>query len=78
MFETWEAQKRITEARRLTARVVDHLQYLLDIHENNAIVLYSDALSKQIPNPMRRTLQYLPGSDAPNRNRSPLRPLGSR
>jgi AbiU2 len=33
----------------LTACAVDHLQYLLDIHENNAIVLYSDALSKQIP-----------------------------
>jgi len=30
--------------------VVDHLQYLLDIHENNAIVLYSDTLSKQVPN----------------------------
>ena len=28
---------------------MDHLQYLLDIHENNAIVLYSDMLSKQIP-----------------------------
>jgi hypothetical protein len=48
MFETWEAQKRIDEAKRLTPRVVDHLQYLLDIHENNATVLYSDMLSKQI------------------------------
>jgi HEPN superfamily AbiU2-like protein len=49
MFETWEAQTRIAEAKRLTTCVVDHLQYLLDIHENNAIVLYSDTLSKQIP-----------------------------
>jgi hypothetical protein len=49
MYETWETQKRISEAKRLTACVVDHLQYLLDIHENNAIVLYSDTLSKQIP-----------------------------
>src|SRR5260370_21976750 len=49
MFETWDTQKRIAEAKRLTERVVDHTQYLLDIHENNAIVLYSDTLSKQIP-----------------------------
>jgi hypothetical protein len=49
MYETWEVQKRISEAKRLTGRAVDHLQYLLDIHENNAIVLYSDTLSKQIP-----------------------------
>jgi hypothetical protein len=49
MYVTWDTQKRITEAKRLTKCVVDHLQYLLDIHENNAIVLYSDTLSKQIP-----------------------------
>jgi hypothetical protein len=47
--ETWETQTRIAEAKRLTTCVVDHLQYLLDIQENNAIVLYSDTLSKQIP-----------------------------
>jgi hypothetical protein len=49
MYENMETQKRITEARRLTERLVDHTQYLLDIHENNAIVLYSDTLSKQVP-----------------------------
>lgn len=49
VFETWETQTRIAEAKRLTTCVVDHLQYLLDIHENNSIVLYSDTLSKQIP-----------------------------
>jgi hypothetical protein len=27
----------------------DHAHYLLDIRENNAIVVYSDQLSKQIP-----------------------------
>lgn len=49
MFETWEPSKRISEAKRLTARLVDHAHYLLDICENNAIILYSDQLSKQIP-----------------------------
>jgi hypothetical protein len=49
VFDTWDTQKRIAEAKRLTERVVDHAQYLLDIHENNAVVLYSDTLSKQIP-----------------------------
>ena len=49
MFETWETTKRITEAKRLTERLVGHAHYLLDISENNAIVLYSDKLSKQIP-----------------------------
>jgi hypothetical protein len=49
MYESWEVQRRISEAKRLTGCAVDHLQYLLDIHENNAIVLYSDTLSKQIP-----------------------------
>jgi hypothetical protein len=48
-YESWDTQKRIAEAKRLTERVVDHTQYLLDIHENNAIVLYSGTLSKQIP-----------------------------
>jgi hypothetical protein len=49
VFETWDANKRITEAKRLTARLVDHTHYLLDIRENNAVVVYSDQLSKQIP-----------------------------
>ena len=39
----------ITEAKRITERVVDHVHYLLDIHENNAVIIYSDTLSKQIP-----------------------------
>jgi hypothetical protein len=49
LFETWDANKRIAEAKRLTERLVDHAHYLLDIRENNAIVVYSDQLAKQIP-----------------------------
>ncbi|MEY9123300.1 AbiU2 domain-containing protein [Bradyrhizobium yuanmingense] len=49
MFETWDATKRIAEAKRLTERLVDHAHYLLDIRENNVIVVYSDQLAKQIP-----------------------------
>jgi hypothetical protein len=49
VYDTWDVNKRIAEAKRLTARLVDHAHYLLDIRENNAIVVYSDQLSKQIP-----------------------------
>lgn len=49
MFESWETTRRITEAKRLAERLVGHAHYLLDICENNAIILYSDKLSKQIP-----------------------------
>jgi len=41
--------ERVTRAREKTRRVVDHLHYLLELHENNAIVLYSPILSEQIP-----------------------------
>jgi AbiU2 len=49
VWETLATQKRIDEAKRVTARLVGHLQYVLAIHENHAIVLYSDILSEQIP-----------------------------
>jgi hypothetical protein len=49
VYENRDIQWRITEAKRVTERVVDHVHYLLDIHENNAVVIYSDTLSKQIP-----------------------------
>jgi hypothetical protein len=49
MFEKMSTAERIQIAQEKTRRVVDHLHYLLDLHENNAIVLYTDALSKQIP-----------------------------
>jgi hypothetical protein len=38
MYESKDVQWRITEAKRVTARVVDHVHYLLNIHENNAVV----------------------------------------
>jgi hypothetical protein len=41
--------ERIRIAKEKTQRVVDHLHYLLELHENNAIVLYSSTLSRQIP-----------------------------
>jgi hypothetical protein len=49
MYETSDTAWRVSEAKRITSRLVDHLLYLLAIHENNAIVLYSDTLSKQVP-----------------------------
>ncbi len=49
MFERSDVPTRIKEAKRITSRLMDHTHYLLDIHENNRIVLFSDALSKQIP-----------------------------
>src|SRR5262249_27504083 len=36
-------------AKKKTDRVVDHLLYLLELHENNSIILYSPTLSSQIP-----------------------------
>jgi hypothetical protein len=51
MFESWNTRQRVDEAKRVTDRVLDHIHYLLDLHENNAIILYSDTLSKQIPRP---------------------------
>jgi hypothetical protein len=41
--------ERVSLAKEKTRRVVDHLMYLLELHENNAIVLYSPTLSAQIP-----------------------------
>jgi AbiU2 len=41
--------ERVSMAKEKTRRVVDHLMYLLELHENNAIVLYSPTLSAQIP-----------------------------
>jgi hypothetical protein len=41
--------ERLKAAKDKTPRVLDHLLYLLELHENNAIVLYSPTLSSQIP-----------------------------
>jgi hypothetical protein len=48
MFEHLTTAKRIRAAKVKTDRVVDHLLYLLALHENNAIITYSDSLSSQI------------------------------
>ena len=41
--------ERLAVAKAKTERVVDHLLYLLELHENNEIILYSSTLSSQIP-----------------------------
>jgi HEPN superfamily AbiU2-like protein len=51
MFENWTVAERIQAAKEKTARVVDHLLYLLELHANNAHVVYSPLLSSQIPQP---------------------------
>jgi AbiU2 len=48
MYEHMTTAKRIRAAKAKTDRVVDHLLYLLALHENNAIIVYSDTLSSQI------------------------------
>jgi hypothetical protein len=49
MFRKLTTAKRVQAAKQKTERVVDHLLYLLALHESNTIVVYSDTLSKQIP-----------------------------
>jgi hypothetical protein len=41
---------RIEAAKATMEKVVDHFLYLLELHENIAIVVYSPTLSDQIPN----------------------------
>src|SRR6516162_11587892 len=48
MFEHMTTAERIQAAKEKTERVVDHLLYLLALHENNAIIVYSDTLSSQV------------------------------
>src|SRR5262245_47123536 len=49
MFEGMTLMHRVQVAKEKTERVVDHLLYLLELHENNSIILYSPTLSSQIP-----------------------------
>jgi hypothetical protein len=49
MFDNKPNETRIETAKLRTSRLVDHLMYLMELHENNAIVLYSDTLAAQIP-----------------------------
>ena len=48
-------KERVAMAKQKTERVVDHLLYLLQLNANNEIVLYSSALSSQIPTSTRPT-----------------------
>jgi AbiU2 len=41
--------ERIAAAKAKTERVVDHLLYVLELHENNEIIVYSPTLRSQIP-----------------------------
>jgi|ERR1700723_2347564 len=41
--------ERLALAKAKTERVVDHLLYILELHENNEIIVYSPTLSSQIP-----------------------------
>jgi hypothetical protein len=49
MFEQMTPAERIQAAKEKTERVLDHLLYLLALHANNAIIVYSNTLSSQIP-----------------------------
>ena len=49
MFKKMAVEDRVRVAKEKTERVVDHLLYLLALHENNAIIVYSPTLSSQIP-----------------------------
>lgn len=48
-FQKWSVDQRIEAAKRVTDSVINHILHLMDVHENNAIVVYSDTLSRQIP-----------------------------
>ena len=49
VFDNLSTADRVRLAKEKTERVVDHSLYLMELHENNAIVLYSPTLSSQIP-----------------------------
>ena len=48
MFEDMDLAKRIELATRKTKRVLEHVSYLMQLHENNAIIVYSKKLSSQM------------------------------
>jgi AbiU2 len=49
MFENLDGAKRIELAKVKMEKVLDHFLYLLELHANNALVVYSPILSSQIP-----------------------------
>ena len=48
MFEALDSVKRIELAKAKMEKVLDHFLYLLELHANNALVVYSPILSSQI------------------------------
>src|SRR5262245_56153429 len=48
-FDNLSKAERIGHAKTKMEKVLDHFMYLLELHENNAIIVYSNALSSQIP-----------------------------
>jgi hypothetical protein len=48
-FATLSTAERLAAAKSKTERVVDHLLYVLELHENNEIIVYSPTLRSQIP-----------------------------
>ncbi len=40
---------RVAAAKAIMVKVIDHFLYLLELHENNAVIVYSPTLSDQIP-----------------------------
>src|SRR5262245_30188910 len=49
MFKHMTTVERVEAAKQKIERVVGHLFQLIALHENNAVVVYSDALALQIP-----------------------------
>ncbi len=49
MFKKLCPAKRIAQARFKTRRVLEHMLYLVELHENNAMIVYSPMLTAQIP-----------------------------
>src|SRR5262245_38289642 len=48
MFKQMATVERVKAAKQKTERVADHLLQLIALHENNVIVVHSDALALQI------------------------------
>jgi hypothetical protein len=49
MFENLPNTDRIELAKAKMMKVVDHLRSVLELHANNAFIVYSDTLASQIP-----------------------------
>jgi hypothetical protein len=49
MFEGLTVDKKIALAKEKMQKVLDHFLYVIELHANNAFVVYSDTLVSQIP-----------------------------